>query len=129
MSDSAMIAISVAYVSKNGRLFYKELMVKTGTTIKQAIERSAIFESPDLDTEIQDWLNHTPVNQPPIHKAWYVGIFSQKKSLGDIVQAGDRIELYRPLLCDPKNARQNKVRIDNKKLARLRSMPKLPRKY
>lgn len=126
LSDFVMIAISVAYVAKNGQLFYQELTVKTGTTIKQAIEQSAIFE--DLDADIQDWLNQTPINQPPVHKAWYVGVFSQKKSLGDVVQAGDRVELYRPLVFDPKNARQNKVRADGKKLARLRSMPKFSRK-
>jgi putative ubiquitin-RnfH superfamily antitoxin RatB of RatAB toxin-antitoxin module len=35
-----------------------------------------------------------------------VGIFSQIKALSDTVAEGDRIEIYRPLLIDPKQARR-----------------------
>ena len=35
-----------------------------------------------------------------------VGIFSQPVNLDDEVQAGDRIEIYRPLTIDPKEARR-----------------------
>ena len=35
-----------------------------------------------------------------------VGIFSKQRELQDVVQAGDRIEIYRPLLIDPKAARR-----------------------
>lgn len=115
-----MIAVSVAYVAKNGQLLYQELMVKRGATIKQAVEQSGLLDGLGELIVVKEWLNNTPTQEPPNHKCWYVGIFSQKKSLGEIVQAGDRIEIYRPLQCDPKNARQNKVRADTKKLARLK---------
>ena len=35
-----------------------------------------------------------------------VGIFGKKVDLQHIVQAGDRIEIYRPLTIDPKEARR-----------------------
>lgn len=38
-----------------------------------------------------------------------VGIFSKKVSLDTPVQAGDRIELYRPLLIDPKQKRRERA--------------------
>lgn len=38
-----------------------------------------------------------------------VGIFGDKVTLAHIVQAGDRIEIYRPLLIDPKVKRLSRV--------------------
>lgn len=38
-----------------------------------------------------------------------VGIFSRRAKLGDGLQAGDRIEIYRPLTIDPKEARRQRA--------------------
>lgn len=38
-----------------------------------------------------------------------VGVFSRIKSLGDKVYDGDRIEIYRPLTADPKEARRRRA--------------------
>ena len=38
-----------------------------------------------------------------------VGIFSQIKSLDEIVNDGDRIEIYRPLIADPKEVRKKRA--------------------
>jgi len=38
-----------------------------------------------------------------------VGVFGQRRALGDPVQAGDRIEIYRPLAVDPKQARRRRA--------------------
>ena len=35
-----------------------------------------------------------------------VGVFGVHRRLSDAVKAGERVEIYRPLLCDPKEARQ-----------------------
>lgn len=37
-----------------------------------------------------------------------VGIFSKPCQLQDLVKEGDRIEIYRPLIIDPKEARRKK---------------------
>jgi putative ubiquitin-RnfH superfamily antitoxin RatB of RatAB toxin-antitoxin module len=61
-----------------------------GSTLRAAIERSRISEQyPEIDLAVNK-----------------VGVFGQLRSLDDIVQAGDRIEIYRPLLIDPKDARR-----------------------
>ena len=38
-----------------------------------------------------------------------VGIFSRAAKLTDIVENGDRIEIYRPLIADPKEIRRKKA--------------------
>lgn len=39
-----------------------------------------------------------------------VGIFGARKSLDTVLRDGDRVELYRPLLADPKEARRQRAR-------------------
>lgn len=39
-----------------------------------------------------------------------VGIFGKQKKLTDLISPGDRIEIYRPLLIDPKEARRHKAK-------------------
>jgi putative ubiquitin-RnfH superfamily antitoxin RatB of RatAB toxin-antitoxin module len=39
-----------------------------------------------------------------------VGVFGRRRELHESLAAGDRIELYRPLLADPKQARRTRVR-------------------
>ena len=39
-----------------------------------------------------------------------VGIFSRKEPLGYVLRDGDRIEIYRPLLCDPKEVRRERAK-------------------
>ncbi len=67
-----------------------EQEVRKGATIREAIEQSGILAMyPEIN------LNENKV-----------GIFSKQRELQDVVQAGDRIEIYRPLLIDPKAARR-----------------------
>jgi uncharacterized protein len=67
-----------------------------GSTIRAAIERSRIMETfPEIDLAINR-----------------VGIYGELRNLGDSVQDGDRVEIYRPLLVDPKEARRRKASAD-----------------
>ncbi len=67
--------------------------VPRGATIRSAIERSRILDTyPEIDLAVNR-----------------VGIFGSLRELGDTVQDGDRIEIYRPLLIDPKEARRRKA--------------------
>ena len=38
-----------------------------------------------------------------------VGIFSQKSTLDRILRDGDRVEIYRPLIADPKEVRRQRA--------------------
>jgi putative ubiquitin-RnfH superfamily antitoxin RatB of RatAB toxin-antitoxin module len=44
-----------------------------------------------------------------------VGIFSKRVTLDTLVKAGDRIEVYRPLLISPKDRRRQKAALAKKK--------------
>jgi hypothetical protein len=69
------------------------LDVAPGTTLGEAIEQSGIREAfPDLEVDPDR-----------------VGVFGRKAELGDVLQAGDRVEIYRPLLADPKEARRKRA--------------------
>ncbi|WP_312157957.1 RnfH family protein, partial [Pantoea piersonii] len=38
-----------------------------------------------------------------------VGVFSRPVKLGDTLQEGDRVEIYRPLIADPKELRRQRA--------------------
>jgi len=69
------------------------LSVEEGSTLKQAIEMSGILQNfPDCDLTVND-----------------VGIFSKVSKLEQKLKAGDRVEIYRPLLQSPMQARRNRA--------------------
>lgn len=87
------ITIEVAYALPDEQRILT-LQVEEGCTIETAIDRSGILEIfPEIDLMKQK-----------------VGIFSKLKKLSDHVQDGDRIEIYRALLIDPKEARRNRAK-------------------
>jgi len=67
--------------------------VPVGTTLEEAIELSGIrmlFPGMDVDPE-------------------RVGIFGTRVGMRDVLRPGDRVEIYRPLLADPKEARRKRA--------------------
>ncbi|MGJ9416705.1 RnfH family protein [Massilia sp. CMS3.1] len=73
--------------------FLFPLAVAPGTTVGQAIEASGVLAAfPEINL----------VTQP-------VGIFAKKKTLDTVLRARDRIELYRPLVADPKDSRRKRA--------------------
>ena len=96
MTDIEPILVEVAYaLPKKQKLI--ELLVKPGTTALQAAKQSDICQHfPELDLTCAS-----------------MGIFGQTlgvKGLADPqsyqLKAGDRIEIYRPLISDPKEVRK-----------------------
>lgn len=47
-----------------------------------------------------------------------VGVYGVRASLNDVVRDGDRIEIYRPLQVDPKEARRRRAALKRKRLSR-----------
>ena len=67
--------------------------VAAGTTVEAAIKQSELLSiHPEIDLQAQS-----------------VGIFSEKVSLAHVVKDGDRVEIYRALIQDPKARRMKKV--------------------
>lgn len=71
------------------------LQVPAGTTLGEAIARSGIAAQTaggDDDTIA-------------------VGIFGKRATLATVLQEHDRVEIYRPLLADPRQARRKRARL------------------
>ncbi len=89
---AATIAIEVVYALP-ARQTLLRLDVAGGTTVGQALRASGILAlHPEID----------PARQR-------VGIFGQFVGHEHVLAAGDRVEIYRPLLADPKAGRQARV--------------------
>jgi uncharacterized protein len=95
---TAYIEIEVAYALPHpNNQILKQLRVPTGTTVEQAIKLSKLIdEFPEIDL-IKNKL----------------GIFSKFTQRDTILQSKDRIEIYRPLIIDPKEARRIRARTKN----------------
>jgi putative ubiquitin-RnfH superfamily antitoxin RatB of RatAB toxin-antitoxin module len=73
--------------------FIHPMRVEPGTTVGQAIERSGVLQRfPEISL----------VTQP-------VGIYGKKKTLDTPLRERDRVEIYRPLLADPKDSRRKRA--------------------
>lgn len=104
MADG-MISIEVVHAAV-ARQLLRALEVPEGTTVAQAVERSGLLlEFPELGNEPAVGIFGKAIKEPAAHK----------------VEAGDRIELYRPLLADPMEVRRQRA-------AKAAKAPKKPRK-
>ena len=84
-----MINVEVAYALDNKQALL-ELQVIEGTTALQAAQQSGItgkFEGIDLENA-------------------KLGIFSKVVAPSQVLRDGDRVEIYRPLIADPKEVRK-----------------------
>lgn len=87
------IKVEVAYLTPQKQVVLA-VELPEGSTIEAAIQYSGILgEFPEIDL----------IKQP-------VGIFSKIRGLSEQVVDGDRIEIYRPLTIDPKEARRKKAK-------------------
>ena len=92
MANLKTIPVEVAYARADEQLIIP-LEVTQGTNIQQAIEKSNIlYLFPEIDLAQNK-----------------VGIFSKICTLTTLLREGDRIEIYRSLLADPKKIRQQRA--------------------
>ena len=69
------------------------IQVNSGSTVADAIEQSTVLQA-------FDGFELDPAK---------VGIFGRKASMTDVLRAGDRVEIYRPLIADPKESRRQRA--------------------
>ena len=92
MAKTDRISVEVAYATPGEQLIL-QLEVAPDTSIQGAIEQSGMLERfPEID----------PANMK-------AGIFGKLKKLSQTLRAGDRIEIYRPLIADPKQVRKQRA--------------------
>lgn len=93
MADAAArIAVEVVYALPQ-RHWRIALHVLPGCSVGEAIELSGL----------RNTLPHVIVDDA------HVGIFSRPVTLATALRDGDRIEIYRPLQCDPKEVRRQRA--------------------
>lgn len=92
MADVELIRVEVAYARPDEQVLIP-LEVPAGTTLEQAIALSKLqVHFPEIDLATAK-----------------VGIFSKLSKLSTVLQAGDRVEIYRPLIADPKAVRKQRA--------------------
>ena len=83
--------VGVAYATAQ-RQVWLDVEVPEGATVQDAIQRSGILEQfPEIDLETQK-----------------VGVFGQVAKLDKELEEGDRVEIYRPITADPKEAKRKR---------------------
>ncbi|XBS68834.1 RnfH family protein [Acerihabitans sp. KWT182] len=86
------IRVEVVYALPERQYRYP-LTLPEGSTLHQAIIASDILAlRPEIDLDKNK-----------------VGIFSRPAALEDVLRDGDRVEIYRPLLMDPKELRRQRA--------------------
>ena len=89
---SAMLSIEVCY-AQPGEETLLAIELPEGATVRQALEASGILgRFPQINLAQQK-----------------VGVFGKLKPLDAVLADHDRVEIYRPLIIDPKAARQRRV--------------------
>ncbi|WP_145555033.1 RnfH family protein [Yersinia canariae] len=86
------IRVEVVYALPE-RQYLRTVFLEAGSTVEEAIRASGLLElRPDIDL----------VNNK-------VGVYSRTVKLADKLNDGDRVEIYRPLLADPKELRRQRA--------------------
>lgn len=87
-----MIAIEVVYPLPHEQILF-QLEVESGMTIRDGIEASGVLSHyPELDIDVMK-----------------VGLFGKMAPMKTVLRAKDRIEIYRPLIADPKEVRKQRA--------------------
>ncbi|HEX7349360.1 MAG TPA: RnfH family protein [Rhodanobacteraceae bacterium] len=94
MPEPAWIKVMVVYAEPS-RVFSVALKLAEGATVNDAIDAS-----------------HIRARRPEVAiDPARVGIFARRVTLDTKLSDGDRVEIYRPLKVDPKEARRRRARI------------------
>ncbi len=90
MADVILVEVAFALPQKQALL---SVSVPLDATVQQAIQQSGVLRMfPEIDLTQNK-----------------VGIWSRTVRLTDSLKAGDRIEIYRPLIADPKDLRKRRA--------------------
>ena len=87
------VPVEVAYSPAAGQVDLTALSLAPGSTVADALRASGVLVRHDL-------------NEPTLR----VGIWGREQPLTTVLRARDRVEVYRPLQVDPKEARRLRYR-------------------
>lgn len=92
MNNASEITVEVAYALPDEQLIVP-IMVKDGITAENAIYASGILKKfPEIDLAVNK-----------------IGVFGKLTKLDTVLRHLDRVEIYRPLIADPKEVRKQRA--------------------
>jgi putative ubiquitin-RnfH superfamily antitoxin RatB of RatAB toxin-antitoxin module len=93
MENAEPIEVEVAYARPDTQVVFK-LKVNPGARVEDAIKLSGILHRfPEINLAVNE-----------------VGVFGKLSRLNALLKPGDRVEIYRPLIADPKEVRRQRAR-------------------
>lgn len=106
------IDVELVYAPAPRQMLRQMLKLPAGSTLADAVRASTLSTAP----EVQEWLrlcmtvasseaSNSANAAPPILMS---GIWGRRAEAGRVLRQDDRVELYRPLLVDPKVARRER---------------------
>ena len=88
------MAVCVAYSPRAGHVEEVALELPAGATLREALDRSGLPQRhPEIDTSTVR-----------------IGVWGKLRALDHVLRDKDRVEIYRPLQVDPKEARRLRYR-------------------
>lgn len=97
----AEMRIQVCYARPEAQ-YLREVSLPLGATVRTAIEKSGLaHEQPEIDLAV-----------------FRVGVYGKLKTLDTVLHDHDRVEIYRPLIADPKESRRKRAAKKDEKKAR-----------
>lgn len=89
-AEAAPLRIEIACSPATGEVVCRHLVLGPGATVREAIAQSGL-----------PWSAESEGANPP-----KIGVWGQLRPLDHVLRDGDRVEIYRALLIDPKDARR-----------------------
>lgn len=89
----ARMTVEVVYAPAGGTPFRRWVALPVGATVAEAVRASGLGEA------------FAGFEPDPAH----LGVFSRKVGPEYVLKDGDRLEIYRPLTLDPKEARRRRA--------------------
>lgn len=84
------VNVEIVYINIDQVVFHQTLTLEKPMTVTEVLGMSGIYQ------------------QHPEAQAFVIGIFSKRVAPETLVKEGDRIEIYRPLIKNPKERRLEK---------------------
>lgn len=106
-SAESQIQVLVTVGLKPREVWQRALSLPAGSTVAQALLAVGVWQLAGL-----------PPPDQALSLGWSVGVWGRKEAMGHVLREGDRVELVRPLIVDPKEARRVRYRAQGEKLPR-----------
>lgn len=101
MAPAESVRVEIVFCAGPGQADLQALVVPSGTTLGQALQASGLMERHGLTGS-----------------GMRLGIWGKARDAATVLREHDRIEVYRPLVVDPKEARRQRYRRHREKTAR-----------